>query len=916
MARTTIMAREDYNTVLTEEPSIESIYSALETLHGCSSSSIQNNDDNSIMINARRDASSFLTSIQSSIFGWKIADSLLSSKRDVHSTYFAAQTLKLKIKSNLKEDLPMIESRLSLRSTIIGHLNELVSKTSHQDEVKVIVTQLTLCLSFLYILDSDSWTDVVTTTSSSKIPWLLSVVEDVCLQVSLLTIIAEEVLDVSVSEEDQEGHHVRRKVKGLDNQRRKRLVNQDLKSVVNPVISFLTTLLLEGNTVKKSSIYRAFGVWSRMLFNDSDDDISKNLEASSSLLSSCLSTIKLSNQSESLDEEHDAASDAVTSLVTAYFCSKNLRETSRSLSSTSVEQQNIMICTTSLINSICSLESTFHACMQSESIDFGINVIRVMADSCDASLDFLINCVMLDNDSEIMTEMTLSLQRLLSCLINCIDSSFETEVAEASFCFFHHFFDAVFDVVSSSRVSSSTRHEQDNNNDYQEEEEVLSPQQSRLKSFATQVSQQLTLRVLKKHAQLEPDQESLLELDSDQREFRIRVSDLLRDSSFLMTASSTVNEIITRMTQEQQQQQQQNTSWTQIEVDLFFISSLAPELKREALDNEAVISRILSFILSQKRTTHPQILVNYCDIIAHFSEFLATSVSGQRFLEDVLTFLLNLIAVQDKSNAGVSAVASSSLQPIIGALFSAGSSSSSSRIPAESLLPLLIQVLDSKYSQENVNEEKDDGMIHALLESAANLVNALLDQENKGKVVQSILQPNLNLMLQKNTCSRELEEDPCVIFDRMSSFLRHLKYFDYGVTLTTFISSVLWPTIKCVLFKPNIKTRIMERTTRCLRFVIRSLRPNYLLEDISLAVNEVYKRDSSHSCLLYVASILVDEFLVNESDQTTQLLILLLNDMSLATFNFLTNAMTSSSSANQIREHPDTIDDFFRLCTR
>lgn len=62
-----------------------------------------------------------------------------------------------------------------------------------------------------------------------------------------------------------------------------------------------------------------------------------------------------------------------------------------------------------------------------------------------------------------------------------------------------------------------------------------------------------------------------------------------------------------------------------------------------------------------------------------------------------------------------------------------------------------------------------------------------------------------------------------------------------------------------------------------------------------------------HSCFLYLGSVLVDEY-ATDANCVPGLL-----DMLQA---FITPTFTILQEANGLKNHPDTVDDFFRLCAR
>lgn len=69
---------------------------------------------------------------------------------------------------------------------------------------------------------------------------------------------------------------------------------------------------------------------------------------------------------------------------------------------------------------------------------------------------------------------------------------------------------------------------------------------------------------------------------------------------------------------------------------------------------------------------------------------------------------------------------------------------------------------------------------------------------------------------------------------------------------------------------------------------------------------EVY-RAKGHSCFLYLGSILVDEY--GSDCSNWDIILYMMNAFIEPTYSLLQNE-------NCYREHPDTIDDLFRLCSR
>uniref|UniRef100_A0A915JAC2 Importin N-terminal domain-containing protein n=1 Tax=Romanomermis culicivorax TaxID=13658 RepID=A0A915JAC2_ROMCU len=186
-------------------------------------------------ISNKEKASVWLGEFQNSIFAWQISDKLLREKRDVESSYFAAQTMRSKIHYSFHE-LPE-NSHESLRDSLLQHLRQCDESMS-----RAIVTQLVLALADLY-LQVSSWTvpvgDLVNqfNTSSYHIYILLEI----------LTMLAEEA-------------NSRRLRIGAN--RRKQL-RDDFLSQADIVLQFLSHCIekFRENVTLVSHIFKCLGAW-------------------------------------------------------------------------------------------------------------------------------------------------------------------------------------------------------------------------------------------------------------------------------------------------------------------------------------------------------------------------------------------------------------------------------------------------------------------------------------------------------------------------------------------------------------------------------------------------------------------------------------------------------------------------------
>lgn len=174
-----------------------------------------------------------------------------------------------------------------------------------------------------------------------------------------------------------------------------------------------------------------------------------------------------------------------------------------------------------------------------------------------------------------------------------------------------------------------------------------------------------------------------------------------------------------------------------------------------------------------------------------------------------------------------------------------------------------------------------------------------------------LLQINpLNELIEKDIIVvRGTKTDPVLWLDRLAAIFRNLnvKATEQGHPCTEVVSEV-WPILSNTFNKYQNDLRIMEKCCRCVRFTLRCLSKyaRHILEPLVEQIVILY-RIHQHSCFLYLGSILVDEY---ASDNACVQGLL---DMLQA---FIEPTFTILKVENGLRNHPDTVDDFFRLCAR
>ncbi|KAH1186537.1 hypothetical protein KIL84_019286 [Mauremys mutica] len=158
--------------------------------------------------------------------------------------------------------------------------------------------------------------------------------------------------------------------------------------------------------------------------------------------------------------------------------------------------------------------------------------------------------------------------------------------------------------------------------------------------------------------------------------------------------------------------------------------------------------------------------------------------------------------------------------------------------------------------------------------------------------------------------SNGLSSDPTVPLDRLAVIFRHTNpIVENGQTHPCQkVIQEIWPVLSETLNKHRADNRIVERCCRCLRFAVRCVGKGSaaLLQPLVTQMVNVYQAHQ-HSCFLYLGSILVDEYGMEEGCR--QGLLDMLQALCLPTFQLL-------EQQNGLQNHPDTVDDLFRLATR
>lgn len=170
------------------------------------------------------------------------------------------------------------------------------------------------------------------------------------------------------------------------------------------------------------------------------------------------------------------------------------------------------------------------------------------------------------------------------------------------------------------------------------------------------------------------------------------------------------------------------------------------------------------------------------------------------------------------------------------------------------------------------------------------------------------VKPLCELMEKQAKPEKNKKSDPVLWLDRLAAIFKHTS--PKSVTEPHPCQGVitdLWPVLSKTCDTYQEDARIMEHACRCLRYAIRCVGKDFahLLEPLVKQIVVLYS-EHPHSSLLYLGSILVDEY-------ATSHCVAGLLDMVQA---FLPPTFILLQEENGLKNHPDTVDDLFRLCTR
>lgn len=545
-----------------------------------------------------------------------------------------------------------------------------------------------------------------------------------------------------------------------------------------------------------------------------------------------------------------------------------------------------------LLTQIYQLENVYHHSVSNEDIDKSVNYSRIFTEMAES----IVSPLIVEAASE-QNGFNIPALKIIDLLLHCI-GHYDYEVAEITFHFWFRFTELIH------RKSSS------------------------LLPLFSSISNKL-IHGLTRHCQLECDQEGLLSTDSNLYEFRLRVRDLIKEVIFIVGAKNYINEsnVVSDLEAALQQlsQPSSNANWEEVEAQLFILSCIVADIN----DDDQLVLSIINLVLHTNSTNlHTQIFATNCTILGELFQWLETN---HQYINPILNYLLTIITstnqIQNNNNQlnSSSAVHSSESSQTPNTLASIAANSLQKIIDMNSSKDLhgnlqLIKILIEICSQLDAiaNEEA----AHSLLKCCTTIISAEEEpqpaevRQNKEELIVRLLKPSVDSM-NAAACGQQMKSDEAlgVYLDRISAVFKNLRFREPSTELSLIsqlCTQQIWPLIQNLLNKTVHSEKLsplVEKSCRCLRSIIRFLKPVWLLIPIANTIVNLYQMNPAYSTYLYLSSILVDEFGATADPKISDGLISMLNAFCMPTFQLL-------QQDSQLKNHPDTIDDFFRLCTR
>jgi transportin-3 len=389
------------------------------------------------------------------------------------------------------------------------------------------------------------------------------------------------------------------------------------------------------------------------------------------------------------------------------------------------------------------------------------------------------------------------------------------------------------------------------------------------------------------HCRLEADHTNVAPLKNEEfGEFRLKASELVADVIFIVEAHKCFEKMYGTL-------HSANTTWFELEATLFVMCAFSKSISP---DEEQSVIEVVHSILNLPEQVHIAVRCTGIKLIGELCDWIN---KHPQFLDAALNFVClgfnspDMCQVAANTMLNICTKCQQHLLNHLETLINIVLTSDSAGMPNEASLELL------------------KGAVVILCNLPAGEVTVPLMK------LCSVQLVGLQKALQQTGKSKEPVLSPLYWLDRFSAIFRTIKIRNYvdGIHPCKPVIEAVWPTLSHCLTKYQDNAKISESCCRSLRFALRCTEKHSCGVLADVAQNIVAKYSHSHfSCYLYLGSILVDIYGTDDVVKTG--LIDMMQAFTQEAFDFIVKSCKTVENISELRKHPDTIDDFFRLALR
>ncbi len=393
-----------------------------------------------------------------------------------------------------------------------------------------------------------------------------------------------------------------------------------------------------------------------------------------------------------------------------------------------------------------------------------------------------------------------------------------------------------------------------------------------------------------KHCRLDPDHSTIPPSKSDEfGDFRMKASDLVADVVFIVEANQCFEKMYITL-------QNPSANWFEIEASLYVMCSFAKSISQ---DEEQCVIQVVQAILNLPADVHVSVRCTGIRLIGELCEWLN---KHSQFIDSALNFVClgftNPKLCQVAANTMLN-ICTECQQHMINHL--------------ETLINIVLQT-------DSIDMPSDASM--ELLKGAVVILCNLPSAEITAPLMRlSNLQlEGLQKVLTNNSASESTGTKglPLYWLDRCTAIFRTIKIRNVQSSQQHPCQPVVeqtWPILKICLEKYSKDSKVTESCCRALRFALRASEKysRSILADVVTTIVNMYTINH-FSCFLYLGSILVDIY--GTEDAFKNGLVEMMQAFTNEAFDFIIKSCVSVENISELRKHPDTLDDFFRLSLR